>query len=392
MIRLPAEAKRITPYGEHWFFGYYDIPAFECNEKRHLAVKVPFMDRLQEKDDCAELFAIGLETGERTKIGETYAWCFQQGCFLQWVPALPDTVLWNVRREGGPGYGAILKNLKTGESRLLDRPAATVSPNGKYALSINFDRLYDFRAGYGYAGQRDAWYDEKHPEEDGIWLTDMKTGKSRLILSLQKLWDFTKAYFNGEDQKICVNHINFNTDGSRFVFLLRNFAEGSWKTAILTADYDGSGLYLLSDYAYASHYYWVNERVLSIHSTGLELGNSGKQLYELTDLTHEGRIVDKDFFLADGHVSYSPDREWILYDSYPKEDGCRELYLYDRTTRKGGLLGRFLTINPPTWDIRCDLHPVWAPSGKQISIDSVHEGFRGIYVIPTEEAMRTLRA
>ena len=117
----------------------------------------------------------------------------------------------------------------------------------------------------------------------------------------------------------------------------------------------------------------------------------GHHLYELTDMSHEGRVLDPDFFLADGHVSYSPDREWVLYDSYPKPDGCRELYLYDLKNRKGGLLGRFMTMQHPTIEIRCDLHPVWAPSGKQISFDSVHEGFRGIYTMNVENAMRMLR-
>lgn len=388
---LPAEAKRITPCGEHWFFGYYDIPAFDSGEKRHLALHVPFMDRLPEKDDCAKVFTIDLHTGQRTQIGETFAWCFQQGCFAQWVSAQADTVLWNVRREGSCGYGAVLKNLATGEIHFLDRPAATVSPNGEYALSVNFDRMYDFRPGYGYAGQRDVWHDVNHPEKDGIWLTDLKMGKSRLILSLQYLWDFTKSYFGKLDQKVCVNHINFNTSGSRFVFLLRNFDSKNWKTATLTASFDGRDLFLLSDYGYASHYYWVDENILSIHSDGKELGNLGNQLYELKDLTHEGRALDVEFFKTDGHVSYSPDREWVLYDSYPKADGCRELYLYDLLTKRGGLLGRFKTMPHPTVEIRCDLHPVWAPSGRQISFDSVHEGFRGIYTMNLEKAKQVLR-
>ena len=39
--------------GMHYFFGYYDMRA--CSEGRHLALRVPFMDRLPEAEDEAEI-------------------------------------------------------------------------------------------------------------------------------------------------------------------------------------------------------------------------------------------------------------------------------------------------------------------------------------------------
>ena len=391
MRQLTATAKRITPADGHWLFGYYDIPSFDSECKRHLALHVPFMDHMPTKDDVAEIYCINLADGSREKIAETTAWCFQQSCFIQWLPAYPDTVIWNTRLDNECGYGAIIKNLRTGEQRVINRPVATVAPDGKHALSINFDRMFDFRPGYGYAGRRDTWYDVKHPTDDGVYLVDLETGDYKLIISLDQLWQLTGKYFGGEDQKVMINHINFNTDGSRFLFLLRNMDGAHWKTAILTANTDGSDVYVLSDFAYASHYYWLSPNVVSIHSSGLELGDKGNQLYELTDRTHTGRIVDADFFVRDGHVSYSPDREYILYDSYPLEDLHQELYLYDLKTGRGGLLGRFKSKRFDPVDIRCDLHPVWAPSGNMISFDSVFEGFRGIYTVDVTEARRQLR-
>ncbi|MBQ3078864.1 MAG: hypothetical protein IJC48_02530 [Clostridia bacterium] len=392
MKQLPAKAVRITPDDGQWFFGYYDIPAFDSTGSRHLAMRVNFWDRLPEKDDIAELYVIDLKTGEKEKFAETTAWCFQQGCFLQWLPNSEDTVIWNTRKNNACGYACVIKNLKTGKERTIDRPIANVSPTGKHALSINFDRMFDFRPGYGYAGRTDDWKNDNHPSNDGIYLIDLETGNFRLILSLQTLWDLTGGFFGGKDQKIMINHINFNTDGTRFAFLLRNFSNSGWKSAIITANTDGSDVFVLSDYAYASHYYWVSPSVIAFHSSGLELGDMGNQLYELTDQTHTGKAVDPSFFLFDGHISYSPNREYLLYDSYPKADGCRELYLYDAVTRRGGLLGRFRCASYPTIDIRCDLHPVWSPTGKMISIDSVYEGFRGMYTFDVTDAMHALRS
>lgn len=399
MLKLPADAVRVTPADGHWFFGYYDIPAFDPAGQRHLCLNVPFMDRLPGASDEAQLYCIDLASGARRPIGSTTAWNFQQACMLQWHPTEPDTVIYNLRcgdreypEKTECGYGAIVKNLATGESRLLDRPVANVARTGDYAVSINFDRMYDFRPGYGYAGQRDRFYDAPHPEDDGVFLTDLRTGKSRLIVSLQRIWEFVGGHFGGADKKICVNHITFNTDGTRIVFLVRNFyGEGeNWSTALLTCGTQGDDLFLLSDFAYASHYHWRDPKVVCFHSEGRELGDLGPQLYELTDLTHEGRAVDTGFFVRDGHNSYSPDLEWMLYDSYPI-DGCRELYLYDLVTHRGGLLGRYEVMPYSVVDIRCDLHPLWRPDGNALSFDSVHEGYRGLYTIDLSAAKRALR-
>ena len=60
----------------------------------------------------------------------------------------------------------------------LDRPVANVARTGDWAVSINFDRLFDFRPGYGYAGQRDRFYDEPHSPDDGIYLIDLTPAKA----------------------------------------------------------------------------------------------------------------------------------------------------------------------------------------------------------------------
>ena len=87
----------ITPTdGAHYFFGYYDMRATQG--KRHLAHRVQFMDRIPEKEDVAELGY--LEDGKFFPFATTTAWNFQQGAMLQYHPFLPDTVYYNVFRDG----------------------------------------------------------------------------------------------------------------------------------------------------------------------------------------------------------------------------------------------------------------------------------------------------
>jgi Tol biopolymer transport system component len=126
---------------------------------------------------------------------------------------------------------------------------------------------------------------------------------------------------------------------------------------------------------------------VTFHSMGAELGSEGPQLYVLKDKTHEGEIIDKNFFLRDGHDSYSPDRNWMLYDSYPDNEGYRHLYLYNLNKKKGIILGSYYSYPNITGDFRCDLHPRWNRSGNAISFDSIHEGHRHIYYMDLKEIM-----
>jgi hypothetical protein len=373
---------RLTEAPEHCFFGYYDIPAFSQDGRYHLCHKVSFWDRLPEKQDVAKIGMIDLNTKEFIELAETTAWCFQQGSMLQWHPVDSNRkIIYNTRQNGN--YHGVIQDIQDGTKSILDLPVANVDPTGKYALSVNFDRMFDFRPGYGYAGITDKYKNAAAPQEDGVFLIDLVTGKAKLILSLYDIREITKPTIPGQNSKILINHITFNSDGSRFVFLVRNFPteETKWKTCVVTVNTDGSEPYVLLSYDMASHYWWKDSNNLMIYANG----NMSHQLYILKDKTKEYEVLDADFFVKDGHCSYSPDQRWLLYDSYPDKENYRHLYLYNIEQHKGVTLGSYYSYPHITGDFRCDLHPRWNRTGDRISFDSIHEGKRDIYYINTED-------
>ncbi len=389
IIEKSYYAKRISPTDGHYTFGYYDLQPFNGN--LHLAHKFPVIDRLQEAGDVADIGIIDINahTAKFEKIAETTAWNHQQGAMLQWNPAAPkDEIVYNAFIDGE--FHGVVMNVNTGAKRYLDRPVANISPKGDYALSINFPRLYDFRPGYGYACIKDPFFDAKHSDEDGVFLIDMKTGKSRLIISLQEIWDkFGEKFYDG-DRKLNINHITFNTDGTRFLMLVRNFKEPGDKrhmTAIITANTDGSDMFLLSDFGIQSHYHWKDAENVIFYSDGKELdchwtdGDLYLNTYVLKDKTWEGELVAGGAFWYDHHMSYSPDRKLILTDTYPTTTPFETVKIYNPETDVCVHLGHFYHMPVPTTDLRCDLHPRWNAEGTKISFDSTCEGFRGIYLI-----------
>lgn len=385
VIKKSYHAKRISPFDGEYFFGYYDLQAF--NGKMHLTHKVANADKLHERGDVAEVGILDIDTAKYEKLDTTGAWCFQQGAMLQWNPLAPrDEVIYNSLGDGE--YNATILNIHTGKKRFLDRPVANVSPTGEYALSINMGRTYDFRPGYGYAEYSDPFQLENHGEKDGIFLIDMKSGKSRQILSMEAIWEFSKGYFACKDQKLVINHITFNTDGSRFLFLVRNFPEPGKKhsTAIITANTDGSDMFLLSDYGIQSHYFWLDPEHVILYSEGKELAGTGGRLsnYILKDKTYEGELVGGGYFSRDNHMSYSPDRKLMITDTYPDKDRMQPLKMISVEKNLCVEMGRYYSMPRQITDLRCDLHPRWNEDGSMISFDSTHEGQRAVYIIDAE--------
>lgn len=386
--------KRLTPAYRHFLYGYFDLQAMDRDEKKHLALNVPFMDHLPGPDDTAQICLID-DQGEIEYLEETSAWCFQQSNFLQFRPGNSSEIIYNIFDKENKKYKAVIYNLKPGLKKQLPLPVANVSPDGKKALSINFSRLYDYRPGYGYCNIPDRNRDIICPEDDGIFKMDIDTGDYKLIISYKKLWELFAKNTAEEKSKILVNHINFNTDGTRFIFLLRFFSNNPpWPTYTITADADGSNIKKI--FGFGSHYHWKDSTNLALSGANVfhkkDMNRLG--LYEIDAITGIHKEIDDTFFIGDGHCSYSPDRKYLLYDSYTsKKFPYRKLQIFD-VNKKYGVILAYLLSDPDFYnsidDCRCDLHPRWSPCGNFITFDSIHEGFRGIYQIEVREAIYEL--
>lgn len=372
------DIKIITPDdGYHYFFAYYDMRATGKDiNKRHLCHRVSFMDRLPEADDVCELGY--LENGRFVKFAETTAWNFQQGAMLQYHPTLENTVFYNVIKDGK--FATAIHNFESGKIRYTDRATATVSPNGKHGLGVNFGRIYAFRAGYGYVDFVDEGKDTNAPTNDGVFLVDMESGKSRLLISYRDMLE--EAGF-GENDKILVNHITFNTDSTKYIMLVRDLREGElgWDTSMIVGDLSG-GIRTVVKRSYVSHYFWTSPNEIMAHAT-VEKGK--ESLYIFNTDTSSYREVANGYIDGgeyDIHCSLSPDGRYVIGDGYPVND-YSSLVAIELATGKSKTLLRSFSPTPSNYDIRCDLHARFILGGSYISYDTIENGKREIAVFPT---------
>ncbi len=377
LINLLTDVRRISPEDKQCFFGYYDLQAYDETDRYHLYGETAFIDRTPEVGDGIVLGYIDTVTGKTAEFAKSNLWNFQQGCMLQWYGK--DTVCYNIyendkTRNPFAVGNMCVHNLLTGEKRYTDRPCAAVSPDGRYGLSVNFGRIYDFRTGYGYVMTPDKNKHINCPCDDGIFLVDMTTGKSRLIINYRdclKMLDLKGM----ENAKFVVNHITFNTASNRFLFLLRNFpADGlDWYTTLITSDLNGNMNVIFAN-TYVSHYFWKNEKQILAHCTPKDK----KGLFLIDDISNDFTELASPFFTDDIHCIYSPDRRYIIGDGYAIHDEYRPLFIYNPETERTEYLLKAETIVPDDINIRCDLHARWNRKGDKISFDTTDRGRREI--------------
>lgn len=382
---LDLPATRVTDGRGHYFFGYYDKCPWDETGRYILAQRAGFMDRPNTCDDELTLGLIDTHDGYKFEpFASSRAWCWQQGCMLQWLPTeAKRKVIYN--QFDGDRYVAVIQDVFSGQATTLGFPIYAVSPDGRWAVSLNFARVNELRPGYGYKCLPDLNQQDRAPANDGIYRVDLFTGKSELIVSLDHLaaWDPPADASDPNDPVThWVNHLQVNPTSDRFLFLHRyKSAQDEFirTTRLFTAEPNGERLYCVSDHQLVSHFDWrdSNHIIAFANRHGV-----GKRYFLFRDRADFVETAGQSLPQIDGHCTYSPDRQWILTDTYPDpQDHCRTLLLYHIATDKLISVGRFYA-DPAYWDeIRCDLHPRFSRDGRKVCIDSIHEGSRQMYVI-----------
>jgi len=343
-----------------------------------LALEVEFMDRQPTPNDAATIGLIDLKENCLFRpVAKTYAWNWQQGCMLQWMPGTRRKIIYNDHRDGK--FVSVILDIERGEVRRLPLPIYALTHDGRYALTLNFSRLARTRPGYGYAGIPDPKVKEKAPEDDGIYRMDLRTGEYVLVISLAQMATF-RPRSDMKDAVHWFNHLLVSPDDQRFIFLHRwSPVIGKRRlTRLFTANLEGGDIYLIADDDMTSHFDWrdTNHILAWARKKGV-----GDYYFLFTDRSEEFQIIGKGILNRDGHCSYSPDRQWILTDTYPDQENKRTLLLYHPEAKRLIKLGRFYSPPKLRGAIRCDLHPRWSRDGHYVCFDSAHEGQRQMYII-----------
>jgi len=363
---------------EHFFASYYGINSFDATERYVTVLETDIKNKLPDENDPATLGLVDLKTNTFIPITETRAWNFQQGCMAHWLGTSPDSlIIYNDFRDNT--YVSVIMNVHTRkEIRTLPYPVSAVSADGKKALSINFARLRLTRPDYGYGGRgQDPRENTPLPYDDGLFIIDIETGVSKLLVSFQDVKELIPPISEGSIAWF--NHTLFSREGSKIFWLSRQMDNKTRVTTSLTVNSDGTNLRrCFPDNWGGSHYDWLNDDELMITANW-----EGKQYAHVLFTVGEQdyKRLGNGILDYDGHGTFSPDRKWMITDTYPG-GGMREqkIYLTDMKTEAVLPLGRY--VQPPEFNghWRCDIHCRWSPGGKMVGFNSTHTGSRQAYI------------
>jgi hypothetical protein len=396
------------------WFGYYNYDVVNRNGSKMLCNRVGFDARAITKDDSIDVGYYDVKLGEWYKIGNTDSFNWQQGAMLQWIPGdgNENKVIYNYSDK--KHFYSRIVDISTDEEKTIDFPVYCITPDGKTAITLNYERSYWCRA-YHYQPIQNPDYDVRVAEDDGIFQVDLESGGVRRIVSIQ---DVISIGYDPvfKTSKHWLEHIMINPQGSRFVFLHRFSFGNGYRTRIFLANIDGSCLQEIPGWKNKewSHFGWKGNDEFAIYtveksaaavkytdsimqeqkkkSLKSELRDKvkailpqkfkdkiiGRKKFYEHYVLNNGRFILKDVYDGDmlgidGHPSFTSDGKYMITDSYPDSKGYQRLIIYNTESKKYVLVGRFyapLSGNPAS----CDLHPKLSFAGRYLAIDTAYSG------------------
>lgn len=418
MDRAPSQSRIVaeTPADANCFVGFHDIIPWSQDESCiaiHRAA--PELFAMGDCDKPIDICLWHPRTGEIEVIDSTTAWNFQQGSRLQWVPGRKDTIAFNAVEDGCAV--SVLRNVVTGERRVLPASIYAFSPDGKISISPNFTTLAHRWKAYGYLSLA-ANPPITDQNEDGLWQLDIETGKKSLLISTQRAAEF-EATPGADPSGHFLCHASFSPDGSRVAFLHRFFAsDGGSFTRMIVTDREAKNLVLLAQEK-VSHFDWIdNDTILAwarftggglaqVRSRGLlnspfvkpllriARGLTGRWKKKLLSESYY-RISVKDpksrvrygwpSLDCDGHPMIARSHRWVVTDFYPDKSGRLPVILYnsDKNIRVDA---HVFAHHPRTndSDVKCDLHPRWNRSERLVAVDTCEAGYRQVRVLDVSD-------
>ena len=380
-----VETSQVTSGPKHHYFGYIGhVQNIPWNASgRYIAVlRSDSQDHMPGPADAAEIVLLDTKRDyASTVVDRSRAWNVQQGTMMYWNPAAAETQLFFNDRD--PKTGKVFtvlydteKRRRIKEFRYEDTPIGNsgVAQKGGRFLGLNYGRLARLRAVTGYKDAYDWTEGQATPENDGIFIVDVATGRKKLLVSFRQLADLIRPAHPAADKTpLFINHTLWNRNDDRIYFYVRgNFGDRARQiNQPCTIKPDGTGLTMHTQHI-GGHPEWeFGSRIIG--------DADGKQvLYDVDKKELVGQIGTPEILpKPGGDVALSPDGKWFV-NGY--REGDSNFYVVVRRSDgswqrtkgfpiKGRTSGDLRLDAAPAWNRNSDmiLFPALAPDGTRQS-------------------------
>ncbi len=379
---------------------------------RYLAVfQLPFEDRQPQPGEKGNVCLVDLETGKDRVVAETCGWEPQMGANINWGGSDHELFFNDVNTETWHPFAWKLDPL-TGKRQPMEGTLYHASPDGKWLISANMATMRKTQPGYGVCIPLDKMRRNVGPaDDDGFYLTDTSTGKTRMLASIADLINQADPPVLIDDpkrQEIYGFHSKFNPQSDCLMLSLRWFPatdEPRWnmfkndhsavRFAWFTIGLDGGQMHCAVGpeqwIKRGHHATWFpdGKRI----SMNLNIDRAGLRFVQVNaDGTGLCKMLDDT--PGSGHPTVHTDGKHLLTDTYTMEDmsfgdGTIPLRWIDLESGREEVLVRINTQQPiPDGVMRVDPHPAWDRMWRYVTFNAYIDGTRRVFIADMKDLIR----
>ena len=393
----PAETlvpvMRVTPGDGEYTCTYYDVCSFSPSGRYLSVTKFPQVDHIPQLGDgeLADVCVIDLKERTIDTLYSTQSWGFQVGANIQWG-ATDKHVYTNDVIDGTAVCVRI--DRESGDIKAYSGPMYHISPDESCVAGFPLELMNFTQQGYGVPSR-----DRNHPDtlppgaatDQGIWKTDLATGKTSLLVSLADVAAHVREPAPRDDGTFYFWHTKFNLQGTRVMQVLRClFPEASGDNArnamVFTYNPDGSDIQSTPSWPIWGHmgghpnWHPDGEHLIrNLYPHGESEERFCKIKYDGSEVT-----VLSEKFEGGGHPTVEPSEKFCITDSYPVIDERQFVNIrwIDLKEQKEYSLCKLKTIrnDVPHIAMRLDGHPFWDKAFRKVGFQAAPDGNRQIFV------------
>lgn len=384
--------KIVTSSDYHNMTTFYDIEPLSPCGKFLLVTNVPFTNRIPFLGEKAAVCVVDIESGNEQCVYHTSGWGAQLGANVQWGNNSETIYCNDIVNDKVVGIRIDLKSLKY---FYLDGPIYAINCDSRYSFSPNLKIINNLIPGYGVPESLFSRYkqDVLEPKQDGVWKTDLFSGKTELLLSISDLVNSIKHIEYFKNSKYSIFHIKLNRNSNKMFLVLFSYGKSKAKektNQLISYDFCSKEIKLLltnEEWSKGGHHpNWMPNGVDILMNLKL---NSEKMQFVKIDSDTGDKTVLLPNLVGGGHPSVSTDMHYLLTDAYVSEglgdsEGKVPIRLLDMTTQLENKLSRIYTENR-NGPCRIDPHPVWSRNRNAIIWNGIKDGKRRVFVADTKK-------
>ncbi|WP_162936314.1 hypothetical protein [Pannonibacter phragmitetus] len=360
---------QLDPSVSDEFVGYFNISPWNYSGDLF------FAHQKISKSDILNIVIYDLSQRKVSKVAETATWNWQQGSLTRWFD--DRSLIYNCEFDGK--VGAKVVSVDGSPLRSFDYPFQDLNLRAGLGVGVNPNRLNQIGSDYGYgvAGKNLASLEDLN--NDGVYIIDLHNNDINLAVSIAEVIECAGRSVMSNTGRHELNHVLFQPNGERFVFMHRWFGEGGRRSSLYLYEIASRSFKRIIDTEMVSHYSWLDEDRLIIWCRG----GDGVEFYHICDVdTGKLRRVGGEdaSSMGDGHP-VSMKEGLVISDTYPDRVRRQHLFCFSIDVDSNSTtIGTFFSPLKFSGQMRIDLHPRVSRYG-DISIDSGWSGKRRTYVI-----------